>query len=118
MKGLDVEVLLGAALDVLPRMSEEGRCFDMVFIDADFEDQWEQFDWAVRLTRVGGCIFLDDVVAGMFKNGEVEEGKESAVTKIGRDERVKATLVPMVASHPMLDTPVFNGFVMALVKGH
>jgi predicted O-methyltransferase YrrM len=116
VKGLDVEVLLGAALDVLPRLSEEGRCFDMVFIDADFKDQWEQFDWAVRLTRGGGCVFLDDVVASMFKNGEVEEGKESVITKIGRDERVRATLVPTVASHPMLDTPIFNGFVMALVK--
>jgi predicted O-methyltransferase YrrM len=39
--GLDVEVILGAALDVLPKLAEEGRQFDMVFIDADFDDQWE-----------------------------------------------------------------------------
>ncbi len=118
VRGLDVEILLGAALDVLPKLAEEGRQFDMVFIDADFDDQLEQFDWAVKLTRVNGCVFLDDVIASMIKNGEIEEGKDSILTKIGRDERVQATLVPTVASHSMLPTPVFNGFVLAMVKSH
>lgn len=119
VRGLDVEVVLGAALDVLPKFADEGREFDMVFIDADFEDQWEQFDWAVKLTRVGGCVFLDDVVASMFKHGYPEgEESEAILTKIGKDDRVKATLLPTVASHKMLDTPVLNGFVMAVVKGH
>ncbi|CRG84270.1 hypothetical protein PISL3812_01573 [Talaromyces islandicus] len=116
--GLDVEVLLGAALDVLPKLAEEGRQFDLVFIDADMNDQQEQFDWAVKLTRPGGCVFLDDVVASMIKDGHPQEGTESILTQIGRDERVKATLVPTVACHPMAPNPVFNGFVLALVKGH
>lgn len=116
--GLDVEVLLGAALDVMPRLAAEGRQFDMVFIDADFDDQWEQFDWAVKLTHPNGCVFLDDVVASMFKNGQVEAGSESILTKIGKDERVQATLMPTVACHSMLPTPVFNGFILARVKGH
>lgn len=118
VRGLDVEVLLGAALDVLPKLAEEGRQFDMVFIDADFDDHWEHFDWAVKLTRPNGCIFFDDVVASMFKNGETEEGSESILTKVGRDERVQATLMPTVASHPLLPTPVFNGFILARVLGH
>lgn len=117
--GLDVEVLLGAALDVLPKLAEEGRQFDMVFIDADMNDQQEQFDWAVKLTRAGGCVFLDDVVVAMIKDGQpLEEASESILTRIGKDERVKATLVPIVACHPMAPNPVFNGFVLALVKGH
>ncbi|KAF2702959.1 S-adenosyl-L-methionine-dependent methyltransferase [Pleomassaria siparia CBS 279.74] len=118
VQGLDVEVLLGAALDVLPKLLEEGRQFDLVFIDADFKDHWEQFDMAVKLTRPGGGIFLDDVVASMFKNGYPGEGSESLLTRIGEDERVRATLMPTVASHPMLTTPVFNGFIMAIVKSH
>jgi predicted O-methyltransferase YrrM len=85
--GLDVEVLLGAALDVMPKLAEEGRRFDMVFIDADMTDHWEQFDWAVKLTRPGGCVFLDDVVATMIKDGYPKEGKESILTQVGRDER-------------------------------
>ncbi|KAF2006800.1 S-adenosyl-L-methionine-dependent methyltransferase [Amniculicola lignicola CBS 123094] len=118
VQGLDVEVILGAALDVLPKLVEEGRQFDMVFIDADFDDQWEQFDWAVQLTRPNGCVFLDDVVASMFKDGHVEdESSDSILAKIGRDERIQATLMPTVACHPMLPTPVFNGFILAIVKG-
>jgi predicted O-methyltransferase YrrM len=118
VKGLDVEILLGAALDVLPKLAEEGKQFDMVFIDADFDDHLEHFDWAVKLTRVGGCIFLDDVVASMFKNEQVEEGKMSLLTEIGKDERVQATLMPIVACSSMLPTPVFNGHVLAVVKSH
>ena len=52
VKGLDnVEILLGAALDILPKL--EGG-FDFVFIDADWDNQKEYFDWAVKLTRKGG----------------------------------------------------------------
>lgn len=118
VQGLDVEVLLGAALDVMPKLAEDGRQFDLVFIDTDFDGQWELFDWAVKLTRVNGCVFLADVVASMIMHGHTEEGSESVLAKIGRDERVKATLVPTVVSHPMLPTPVFNGFVLAIVKAH
>jgi predicted O-methyltransferase YrrM len=116
VEGLDVEVILGAALDVLPKLAEEGRQFDMVFIDADFRDQWEQFDWAVKLTRPKGCVFLDDVVVSMLKNEHTGDGSKSVLTKVGEDQRVVATLVPVVATHPMIPTPVFNGFIMAMVK--
>ena len=117
VRGLDVEILLGAALDVLPKLAMEGRQFDLVFIDADFEDQLEQFDWAVKLTRPNGCILLDDVVASMFKNGQREADSDSILTKIGKDERVKTTLVRTVVCHPMVPTPVFNGFILAVVGG-
>lgn len=114
--GLDVEILLGAAEDVLPKLVEEGRKFDMVFIDADFDNQWDQFDLAVKLTRPKGCVFLDDVVAAMWKNGQAPEDGDSILAKVGKDERVVATLVPIVASHPLLPTPVFNGYIFAMVK--
>jgi predicted O-methyltransferase YrrM len=51
-KGLNVELILGTALDVLPKLAEEGRKFDLVFIDAAWEEQWDYFQWAVKLTRV------------------------------------------------------------------
>jgi predicted O-methyltransferase YrrM len=117
VQGLDVDVILGSALDILPKLAQEGRKFDLVFIDADFDDQLEQFEWAVRLTRPNGCIFLDDVVGSMMKSGYKGETGDTILTKIGQDERVKATLIPTVASHPMLSTPVLNGFVLAVVKG-
>lgn len=30
-----VEIILGAALDVMPKLRDEGRIFDFVFLDAD-----------------------------------------------------------------------------------
>jgi predicted O-methyltransferase YrrM len=111
-----VDIRLGAALDVMPKLAAEGRRFDMVFIDADFVDMWEQFDWAVRLTRPGGCIFLDDVVVSMLKNGQLSEGSESVLTQVGKDERVRATFMPVVTCHPMAPNPVYNGYILAVVK--
>ncbi|KAJ3483146.1 hypothetical protein NLG97_g7374 [Lecanicillium saksenae] len=117
VEGLDVEVLLGSSTDVLPKLVEEGRKFDIVFIDADMSGMDEQFDWAVKLTRPNGLIFLDDVVASMFKDETVgEENEDNILAKIGKDDRVQATLVQVATSHPMLPTPFFNGFIFATVK--
>ncbi len=114
--GLDVEVLLGSALDVMSKLAGEGKQYDMVFIDADMDGQMQQFDWAVKLTRPNGCIFLDDVVPPMFRDGNVGSGKASILSEIGKDDRVTAALMPTIASHPMFPTPVFNGFIMAIVN--
>lgn len=116
VKGLDVEVILGSALDVLPKLAEEGRKFDLVFIDADWDHHWEYFDWAVKLTRPNGCVYLDDVIPPLFKSGNVEDEAASLFTKIGQDERVEATLVPLVATHPLAPAPIFNGYILARVK--
>ncbi|KAH7024446.1 S-adenosyl-L-methionine-dependent methyltransferase [Microdochium trichocladiopsis] len=120
-KGLDIEVVLGSGLEVMPRLAEEGKKFDMVFIDAHLDDEWEHFDWAVKLTRPGGCIVLDDVVAALFYKGLVNEdegaAKETFMGRIGSDERVSVALMPTVATHPMSPTPMFNGFIMATVLG-
>lgn len=32
----NVEIILGAALDVMPRLKEQGKVYDFVFIDADW----------------------------------------------------------------------------------
>ncbi|PMB73736.1 hypothetical protein BM221_001160 [Beauveria bassiana] len=101
-----------------PRLVEEGRKFDIVFVDADMVGLGEQFDWAVKLTRPNGCIFLDDVVASMFKDGQVGEGgEENILTRVGKDKRVQATLVPIVACHAMVPTPIFNGFIFGTRLG-
>lgn len=72
------KVHVGSALDLLrdkagpfanPLGSEEGlplakRGYDLVFIDADKERTFEYFMEAVRLTRKGGIILLDNAVRG------------------------------------------------------
>jgi predicted O-methyltransferase YrrM len=56
----------------------------MVFIDADFDDQWEQFDWVVKLTTLKGCVFLGDVVVSTLKNVQSAEDENSVLAKVGR----------------------------------
>lgn len=115
LKGLDADIILGAALDVLPKLAEEGRRFDMVFIDADWGEQWEYFDWAVKLTRPKGCIYVDNVIRELLESRATDGAKESLVTKVGKDERVTATLIPTVASHKANFDEMFDGFLLAIV---
>lgn len=115
VKGLDVEILLGDALEVLPRLAAERRVFDFVFIDASWETQWEYFDWAVKLTRPRGAIYVDNVVRALVENETLDRTKESLVTRVGRDERVRATLVPTVFQQKSAENEV-DGFLLAIVN--
>jgi len=58
--GARVEVIVGAALDTLPTLN--GDPFDLVFIDADKENNAAYLDWAVRLARAGSVILVDNVI--------------------------------------------------------
>jgi predicted O-methyltransferase YrrM len=55
-----VEVVVGAALDTLPTLT--GGPFDPVFIDADKKNNAAHVEWAVRLTRPGSVIVVDNVI--------------------------------------------------------
>jgi predicted O-methyltransferase YrrM len=58
-----VEVRVGSALDTLPRIAAEGRGpFDLIFIDADKANIPTYFEWAVKLSRPGALIIVDNVV--------------------------------------------------------
>lgn len=113
-----VNIRLGAALDVLPLLANEGKQFDLVFIDADWGEQWEYFDWAVKLTRHRGCIFVDNVVREMLESDQLSgKGNGGLVGNVGKDERVQATLVSTVSSHRRRAEEMFDGFLLAVVKG-
>src|SRR5271167_2656787 len=55
-----VQIIVGAALETLPAIT--GDPFDLVFIDADKENYVEYLQWAIRLTRTGSVIVLDNVI--------------------------------------------------------
>src|SRR5688500_8317222 len=58
-----VEIRLGQALDTLPQLQAEGAGpFDLVFLDADKPNMPAYFEWALRLTRRGSLILVDNVV--------------------------------------------------------
>ena len=54
-----VSVLVGAGVDVLPRLVEHGP-FDAVFIDADKQNYHRYGEWAVQNLRSGGLVLGDN----------------------------------------------------------
>ena len=99
-----VEIIVGRAIDTLPRLAEEGvEPFDLVFIDADKESSADYVDWAIRLGRPGTVIVFDNVV----RAGEIVEpgtddpmavGSRRALEFLGSDPRVDATALQTVGA--------------------
>ena len=56
-----VEIIVGAALDTLPRLAERGETFDLFFIDADKENNVAYVEWAIKLGRPGSVIVVDNI---------------------------------------------------------
>ncbi|MFF9121778.1 O-methyltransferase [Streptomyces sp. NPDC014889] len=95
--GLDrvAEVRVGPALESLPQLADENPPpFDLVFIDADKANNQHYVEWALRLTRTGSLIVLDNVVRG----GHVTDPTSTDPSVLG----TRAAL-ELVAEHPRLD---------------
>jgi predicted O-methyltransferase YrrM len=112
-----IELRLGRALDILPKLPAENRGpFDLVFIDADKESTPEYFEWALKLTRRGSLIIVDNVV----RNGAVIDpnnhdpsvaGIRRYYEQVAGDPRVTVTALQTVSSKG------YDGFSVALVVG-
>lgn len=57
-----IDLKVGAAFDLLPAIAAEHHAFDLVFIDADKENNAAYADWAGTLLRPGGLMIVDNVV--------------------------------------------------------
>ncbi|MFD4526884.1 O-methyltransferase [Streptomyces sp. NPDC058470] len=115
--GLDkiAEVRVGPALESLPKLAEENpEPFDLVFIDADKVNNPHYVEWAVKLTRPGSLIIVDNVV------------RSGAVTDAGStDPSVRGTraALELIATHPKLSGTAiqtvgskgYDGFALARV---
>lgn len=99
-----VEIRIGAALETLPKLAAEAvGPFDITFIDADKENNPEYFEWAVKLSRPGSVIVVDNVVrSGSVIDGDSEDPRAHASRRlheqIAHDARVTATTLQTVGS--------------------
>lgn len=60
-----VEIHAGKALDIFPEIEQSGIApFDFIFIDADKSGYKDYVDWALKLSRPGTVIILDNVIRG------------------------------------------------------
>ena len=107
-----VEVLVGPALETLPTVTEGP--FDLVFIDADKQNNAGYLEWALRLTHPGSVIVVDNVI------------REGAILSSDPDDVVGGTrrALELMGERPELDTAVlqtvgakhWDGFALGLVK--
>jgi predicted O-methyltransferase YrrM len=110
-----VTLRLGRALDTLPLLETEAdKPYDFVFIDADKVSTAEYFGWALKLTRRGSLIVVDNVVR---KGAVVDESSDDPNVQgvrrfyqmLASEPRVSATAVQTVGSKG------YDGFALALV---
>ncbi|MFJ3230061.1 O-methyltransferase [Streptomyces sp. NPDC086787] len=111
-----VEVRVGAALESLPQLADENPApFDLVFIDADKVNNPDYVEWALKLTRTGSLIVLDNVVrGGQVVNSESYDdpsvrGTRAAIEMIAAHPRLTGTALQTVGSKG------YDGFALARV---
>ncbi len=111
-----VEIRVGRAIDLLPGVEADGiGPFDLVFIDADKQSNPDYLSWAIRLSRPGTVIVVDNVVRG----GAVADADSSAPDVLGTrrmfdliegNERLEATAIQTVGAKG------YDGFLYAVVR--
>ncbi len=99
-----VEVRLGQALDTLPKLAAEGRGpFDLIFIDADKPSNPDYFTWALKLSRPGSLIIIDNVIReGKVIDTNSSDPNVQGVRRLNellsKEPRVSATAIQTVGS--------------------
>ncbi|MCL5930551.1 MAG: O-methyltransferase [Candidatus Thermoplasmatota archaeon] len=111
-----VEIIVGPAKKTLLEMAERGTSiFDMIFIDAEKENNPEYFDLALRLSGPGTVIVIDNVV----RNGRIIEDGDEDPSVIGirkliemakKDDRIESTAIQTVSGKG------YDGFMVVRVK--
>jgi len=112
-----VEVRIGRAIDSLAQLHAEGLYpFDLIFIDADKPSNAAYLDWALRLSRPGAVVIVDNVI----RNGAITDplsgdrsvqGSRDAFELLGSNPRFAATALQTVGSKG------YDGFAIAIVEG-
>jgi caffeoyl-CoA O-methyltransferase len=111
-----VEIREGKALDLLPKLVEEGAGpFDMIFIDADKAPYKEYFDWSLKLSRSGTLIVADNViregkVLDAKSTDEMVNGVKRFNAALAANPAVTATIIQTVGSKE------HDGMALAIVK--
>ncbi|QBR70629.1 methyltransferase [Beijerinckiaceae bacterium] len=110
-----VDLRIGRALDTLPRLAGEGGgAFDLTFIDADKRSIPDYFMFALKLSRRGSLIIVDNVVReGAVVDPENDDpdvlGIRQFNSVLAAEPRVSATAIQTVGAKG------YDGFTLVLV---
>jgi predicted O-methyltransferase YrrM len=106
----NVDIIVGKAIDSLKSLKGP---FDLVFIDADKESNADYFAEALRMSREGSIIIVDNVARGgavIDPNGNsMVQGVRRLFDMVAKEKRVSATAIQTVGAKG------YDGFLMAVV---
>jgi predicted O-methyltransferase YrrM len=107
-----VEVRVGRAIEALPALVVD-EPFDLIFIDADKPSTADYFRWALKLSRPGTVIVVDNVVRDgrlVDANGDADvQGMRRFLEAAANEARVEGTVLQTVG------VKGYDGFALLLV---
>ncbi len=110
-----IDIRVGAALDSLPELYAEKKSpFDLIFIDADKENNPQYLEWSLKMSRPGTVIVVDNVA----RHGTVIRSKSTEPDVVGTRRMLKR-----MAKNPRLSATALqtvgvkglDGFAIAVV---
>ncbi len=110
-----VEARVGRALDSLPLLAETGAGpFDLIFIDADKQNNPAYLEWALKLARPGTVIAVDNIVRdGRIVDAASEDadiqGIRRMTEQMAANPRLSATVLQTVGNKG------YDGIALAVV---
>ncbi|MCQ9162627.1 MULTISPECIES: O-methyltransferase [unclassified Arthrobacter] len=111
--GAMVDIRVGPALETLPTLAG-GEPYDFVFIDADKGNDTAYLQWALKLTRPGSVIVMDNVVweGTILDPGDDPDAAaiRAALDFMGANASLEATAIQTAGSKG------WDGFAIAVVK--
>lgn len=111
-----VDIRIGNALDILPKLEKEKiGPFDMIFVDADKPPYAEYFQWSIRLARPGTIIVFDNTICkGKIINSnssdEIIKGVRRFNKLLANCSEVTATILTTVG------VKEYDGMAIAVVN--
>lgn len=111
-----IELRLGSALESLPKLAAEGvGPFDLFFIDADKVNIPIYFEWALKLSRPGSVIIVDNIIRdGAVIEADTKDPNIQGVRRfnelLSKESRVSATEIQTVGEKG------YDGFALLVVN--
>lgn len=102
LSGKNIEIRVGHAVELLAQLAaaEEGP-FDLIFIDADKENNALYLDWSLRLSRPGALILIDNLIPKGPKVGYPSHEEAKCIYAFN----------DYLAQHPLLEVAVLPTLV-------
>lgn len=95
-----IEIRLGNATELLASMNE---IFDLIFIDADKENYPVYLDYAIKLSRPGTLILLDNLIPKRGPIGNPDRRDNEALAIYALNEAI--------VKHPQLEATLFTTII-------